>query len=67
MYIVDRIEGKFVILEYNGSFIEIEKNKLPDVSENDILYFKDNEYIKHDEKRDKIKRDIRSRFERLKG
>lgn len=67
MFIVDRIEGNFAILECNGKIIEVEKDKLPNVSEQDILYFEDGKYIKDEEKTEKIKNDVRNRFNRLKG
>ena len=68
MYIVDRIEGNYVILESSeGKIIEVLKDELPSVLENDVLYFKDNKYFKDDKKRDKIKEDIKARFNKLRG
>ena len=67
MYIVDRIEGNFVILEFGDKIIEVEKEKLPDVKEKDVLYLDNGKYIKDEEKTEKIKKDIRNRFNRLKG
>ena len=68
MFIVDRIEGNYVILENSeGKIIEVLKDELPDLHENDVLYFKDNKYIKDDKKRDKIKEDIKVRFNKLRG
>ena len=67
MYIVDRIEGNYVILECDGKLIEIKKDKLPNVLEKDVLYLEDGKYIKDEEKTEKIKKDIRNRFNRLKG
>ena len=66
MYIVDRIEGNYVILECNGKIFEIEKDKLPDVKEKDILYFENGNYIKDREKTEMIKKDVRNRFNKLK-
>lgn len=67
MYVVDRIEGNYVILEHDGSILEIEKDKLPNVKENDILYLKNGKYIKDIEKTNEIKKEIRNRFNKLKG
>ena len=67
MYVVDRIEGNYVILEHDGSILEIEKDKLPNVKENDILYLKNGEYVKRIEKTNEIKKEIRNRFNKLKG
>ena len=67
MYVVDRIEGNYVILEHDGSILEIEKDKLPKVNENDILYLKNGKYIKDIEKTNEIKKEIRNRFNKLKG
>ena len=67
MYIVDRIEDNFVILEYDGKIIEVEKCKLPDVKENDILYLQNGCYVIDIEKTENSKENIRSRFNRLKG
>jgi len=67
MYIVDRIEGNFVILECNGELIEVKKDKLPNVLEKDILYLENGIYKKDIDKIEKNTKDIRSRFNRLKG
>lgn len=67
MYVVDRIEDNFVLLEHNGSILEIEKDKLPNVLEKDILYLKNGEYIKDIKKTEKIKKNVRNRFNKLKG
>ena len=66
MFVVDRVEDNYVILEHNKKFIEVEKDKLPDVKEHDVLYFVNNKYIKDNKKRERIKRDIRDRFNKLK-
>lgn len=67
MYIVDRIEGNYIILEYDGKILEIEKDKLPKVNENDILYLENGKFVKSIEKTKEVKKDIRDRFNRLKG
>ena len=67
MYIVDRIEGNFVILEFGDKIIEVEKEKLLDVKEKDVLYLDNGKYIKDIEKCENIKKDVRNRFNRLKG
>ena len=67
MYVVDRIEGNYVVLEHDGKILEIEKEKLPEVQEKDILYFIDNSFVKDNNKTNKIKNDIRNRFNKLKG
>jgi len=67
MYVVDRIEGNYVILECDGKILEIEKDKLPNVKENDILVLENGIFIKNIEKTNKVKKDIRDRFNRLKG
>ena len=54
MYIVDRIEDNFVILEYNGKFLEIEKNNLMNVEEKDILYFVNNKFVKDNKMTERI-------------
>ena len=67
MYIVDRIEDNYVILECDGKIFEVEKSKIPNVNEKDILYLNNGKYTKDIEKTEKIKKDIRNRFNKLKG
>ena len=66
MYIVDRVEENYVILEHTGKIIELKKNKLPNVLENDILYLKNGSYIKDNNKTIEVKKNTKERFNRLK-
>ena len=69
MYTVDRIEDDIVILENrnNNTMIEVDIQELDfDINEGDILDYIDNKYIKNIEKTENKKKDIRSRFDRLK-
>ena len=69
MYTVDRIEDDIVILENrnNNTMIEVDIQEFDfDINEGDILNYIDNKYIKNIEKTENKKKDIRSRFDRLK-
>lgn len=69
MYTVDRIEDDIVILENrnNNIMIEVDIQEFDfDINEGDILDYIDNKYIKNIEKTENKKKDIRSRFDRLK-
>lgn len=69
MYTVDRIEDDIVILENrnNNTIIEVDIQEFDfDINEGDILDYIDNKYIKNIEKTENKKKDIRSRFDRLK-
>lgn len=69
MYTVDRIEDDIVILENrnNNTMIEVDIQEFDfDINEGDILDYIDNKYIKNIEKTENKKKDIRSRFDRLK-
>ena len=67
-YAVDRIEGKFAVLE-NIKTREIklvELLLLPVVKEKDILVYKDNLYMKDDKERRKRLKLIEEKLKRLK-
>ena len=67
-YAVDRIEGKFAVLE-NIKTREIklvELLLLPVVKEKDILVYKDNLYMKDDKERRKRLKIISEKLKRLK-
>lgn len=69
MYTVDRIEDDIVILENrnNNTMIEVDIQEFDfDINEGDILDYIDNKYLKNIEKTENKKKDIRSRFDRLK-
>ena len=69
MYTIDRIEDDIVILENrnNNTMIEVDIQEFDfDINEGDILDYIDNKYIKNIEKTENKKKDIRSRFDRLK-
>lgn len=67
-YAVDRIEGKFAILENidTREIKMVELLLLPVVKEKDILVYKDNLYMIDDKERRKRLRIIRKRLEALK-
>jgi hypothetical protein len=68
-YAVDRIEGKFAVLE-NLDTREIklvELLLLPVVHEKDILIYKDNLYMKDDKERRKRVKLIEDKLKRLKS
>lgn len=68
-YIVDRFEGEYAILEeFNTlNLINVLKTDLPcDVSEGDILEFKNEIYIILKEETLKRKESVMDRFEKLK-
>lgn len=69
MYTVDRIENGIVILENrdNNTMIEVNICEFDfDINDGDIIDYIDNKYVKNKEKTENKKRDIRSRFDRLK-
>ena len=69
MYTVDRIEDDIVILENrnNNTMIEVDIQEFDfDINDGDIIDYIDNKYVKNKEKTENKKRDIRSRFDRLK-
>lgn len=69
MYTVDRIENDIVILENrnNNTMIEVDIQEFDfDINEGDILDYIDNKYVKNIEKTENKKKDIRSKFDRLK-
>jgi hypothetical protein len=69
MYTVDRIEDSIIILENRDNSIMLEVNKCEfdiDIKEGDILDYIDNKYIKNIEKTENKKKDIRSKFNKLK-
>ena len=43
-YIVDRIEGEYVVCEKDGDIINIPLYELPEVKEGDILVLQDGKY-----------------------
>ena len=67
-FAVDRIEGKYAILENieTGEKREELLTFLPIVKEKDILIFKDNLYKKDDAERQRRMEEIREKLERLK-
>ena len=67
-YAVDRIEGKFAILENidTREIKMVELLLLPVVKEKDILVYKDNLYMIDDKERRKRLRIIRKKLEALK-
>lgn len=69
MYTVDRIENDYVVLENrnNLDMIDVKITEFNyDVSEGDIVLYKDGKYIKDEEETNRIKNNIRSRFNKLK-
>ncbi len=69
MYTVDRIENDYVVLENrnNLDMIDVKITEFNyDVSEGDIVLYKDGKYIKDEEETNRIKSNIRSRFDKLK-
>lgn len=69
MYTVDRIENDYVVLENrnNLDMIDVKITEFNyDVSEGDIVLYKDGKYIKDEEETNRIKNNIRSRFDKLK-
>lgn len=69
MYTVDRIENDYVVLENrnNLDMIDVKITEFNyDVSEGDIVLYKDGKYIKDDEETNRIESNIRSRFNKLK-
>mgnify|MGYP003404929399 CR=1 FL=1 len=70
MYIVDRIEENYVILENrtNKRMEEVEIYKFPEnIKEGDIIDFIYNKYIINEQKTIETKNNIRNRFNRLKN
>ena len=67
-FAVDRIEGKYAILENieTGEKREELLTFLPIVKEKDILIFEDNLYKKDDAKRQRRMEEIREKLEKLK-
>lgn len=68
MYTVDRIEGCIVVLENrnNNTMLEVNIDVFNfDINEGDILDYIDNKYIKNVEKTENKKKDIRSKFDKL--
>ncbi len=67
-FAVDRIEGKYAILENieTGEKREELLTFLPIVKEKDILIFEDNLYKKDDAERQRRMEEIREKLERLK-
>lgn len=69
MYTVDRIENDYVVLENrnNLDMIDVKITEFNyDVSEGDIVLYKDGKYIKDEEETNRIESNIRSRFNKLK-
>ena len=69
MYTVDRIENDYVVLEdrNNLDMIDVKITEFNyAVSEGDIILYKDGKYIKDEEETNRIKSNIRSRFDKLK-
>ena len=69
MYTVDRIENDYVVLENrnNLDMIDVKITEFNyDVSEGDIVLYKDGKYIKDEEETKRIESNIRSRFNKLK-
>ena len=68
-YAVDRIEGKFAILENldSGEIKLVELLLLPVVKEKDILIYQDNLYMIDDKERRKRLRIIKKRLAKLKS
>lgn len=69
MYTVDRIENDYVVLEdrNNLDMIDVKITEFNyAVSEGDIVLYKDGKYIKDEEETNRIKSNIRSRFDKLK-
>lgn len=70
MYTVLEIEEKYVVLENRKTLevFDILKDKLPKhIKESDILSLIDGEYIIDVDETKNIKKDIRNRFNKLKG
>lgn len=67
-YAVDRIEGKFAVLENidNREIKLVELLLLPVVKEKDILVYQDNMYMKDDKERRKRLRLIQEKLKKLK-
>ena len=69
MYSVDRIEEDIVVLENRNTkeIINVDKNILPNnLKEGTILDYINGKYIINEEYTNKIKKDIRNKFDRLK-
>lgn len=69
MYTVDRIENDYIVLENrnNLDMIDVKITEFNyDVSEGDIVLYKDGKYIKDEEETNRIESNIRSRFNKLK-
>lgn len=69
MYTVDRIENDYVVLEdrNNLDMIDVKITEFNyAVSEGDIVLYRNGKYIKDEEETNRIKSNIRSRFDKLK-
>ena len=67
MYTVEKIEENIIVLENRNTkeLIEIEKERINDVKEKDIVLLKNGEYLIDKKETERIKKDIRNRFNRL--
>ncbi len=68
-YVVDRIEGDIVVLQdlSTKKMKNVEKDLLPKVKEGDALKYQNKEYTLDNETKSKREKDIKAKFERLKG
>lgn len=70
MYIIDRIEGKIVVLENTDTnkTLEVEISKLPiGIKEGTVLTFDDDKYIINKEEENKRRNKLQNKFNRLKN